>query len=160
MFELTEICPMTKKTNSPKPKYDKPWCWTCRGHRRYKVVEGGGSSDGSYRGRTRKTYCRSCNERMWKPSLMDLNGIRFGCGLVYFPPVVLGTLALIIWGGPNPANDGDQFHASNNSDHFLGIGAIVLIFIAIPAGLFLWSSQKYKTWREWAEEHGWEGEKS
>ena len=82
---------------------------------------------------------------------MDLNGIKLGCGLVYSLPVVLGTLAHIIWRRPNPANDGD---------HFLAIGVTALIFIAIPARLFLWSSRKYAIWKEWAEEHGWEEEKS
>ena len=88
-------------------------------------------------GEPKKTYCRSCDERMWKPSLMDLSGIKFGFGLVYFLPVVFGTLALIIWGRPNPANDGD---------HFLAIGVTALIFIAIPARRVLWSSRKYAIW--------------
>ena len=128
---------------SQEPKYGKPWCWTCQAHKRYKYVRVSGDNH------ARKTICRSCGAMMWKPLSMNLEGVRFGCSLIYFAPTI-GFFAFFLW---------ERRSAMDNGALFLVIATFVVFLILPPAYLLHWSARKYAVWKKWAEERGWEEEK-
>ena len=80
---------------------------------------------------------------------MNLEGVRFGCSLIYFAPTI-GFFAFFLW---------DQRSAMDNGALFLAIAIFVVFLILPPAYLLHWSARKYAVWKKWAEERGWEEEK-
>ena len=135
---------------SQEPKYDKPWCWTCQAHKRYKYVQTSYGGSGERTGR--KTICRSCGARMWKPFLMNLGGLRLGCSLMYFVPVI-GFFAFFLWSI-------NAESSTSSTDLFLGIVVFVIFFILLPAYLLHLMARKYAVWKKWAKERGWEEDKT
>ena len=138
-----------------KPKYGKPYCWECRGHTKFKVVNYTIQTEHGSRDR-KKNICRNCGKIMKAPR--DMDSAYYGpwaiVGLsVYFPL----TIAAILW----LALDGENW-LDENGNHEEGwipifFASIVALFcLVLPAVILVLAAKKYATWKQWAIERGWQ----
>ena len=83
---------------------------------------------------------------------MNLGGLRLGCSLMYFVPVI-GFFAFFLWSI-------NAESSTSSTDLFLGIAVFVIFFILPPAYLLHLMARKYAVWEKWAKERGWEEDKA
>ncbi|MDG2213621.1 MAG: hypothetical protein P8M70_07320 [Verrucomicrobiota bacterium] len=138
-----------ESTDGPQePKYDKLWCWKCRGHTDYRMVIRTHTSEGHTSVRE-KFYCRGCNKTMHKPQDMDLAFYgKWGRVLIwaYYLMAVLGIYYLAIF---------FLRKEIQYEEYKLIMGFMTFISLVIPVGVLVRAFIKYATWKKWAQDHGW-----
>ena len=82
---------------------------------------------------------------------MNLGGLRLGCSLMYFVPVI-GFFAFFLWSI-------NAESSTSSTELFLAAALFVLFLILPPAYLLHLMARKYAVWKKWAKESGWEEEK-
>ena len=147
-----QTAPVTLKSDAmpdpQKPEYGKPWCWTCREHADFRTV----TTVHHDEHRTRTTtalVCAACEKGMSTPARMDFayyGKAGMGCAWAYFSITILAILSLVV-AATGTAGDHGLYHA---------LGIVVPVFLIIPTGVLVRASRKYATWKEWAEQRGWE----
>ena len=131
-----------------EPKYDKLWCWKCRGHTEYRMVTRTHTSEG-HTTVTTKFFCRDCNKTMHKPQSMDLAFYgKWGraCIWAYFLMAILGIYYLAIF----------FLRKEIQYEEFrLMMGFMAFICLVIPVGVLVRAFIKYATWKKWSQDLGW-----
>ena len=111
------------------PNYDRPFCWACREHSRYRGRhQGEGYSD-------LVRVCVTCNSKMYKPSDMDYVGRNWEKRCIFFAIIITVT-------------------ALNYSPKPLSIFIIFMSLFFI--GRFIWKWDRHDKWLKWAKERGWQ----
>lgn len=83
---------------------------------------------------------------MSRPANMDFayyGKVGLRCAGVYFSITIMAILALIPWGWEEVGG-------------LVLLGIVVVVFLLIPTGVLVRAARKYATWKQWAEERGWE----
>ena len=135
-----------------KPKYDKPYCWKCKGHTHFKTRTVTSTSDYGATGSSRKVHnCRDCDDIMKEPRVLDsayYGPLGIGCLSVYFIITSVGLLFFAIDGAANGGHDKIIW--------ILGMLALLaFLLLVLPIVVLLRAAKRYATWKQWAEERGW-----
>ena len=136
-------------TDSQKPDYNKPWCWKCEQHARFKTII---HTNTCYTGTSKTTQhvCAICGKTVFRPAAVDFayyGKVGRRCAWIYFAIAISCIMPLINWAIGNGVDDADKL---------LGVGFTVLVFLVIPWAMLVWASGKYATWKRWAEDRGWQ----
>lgn len=86
---------------------------------------------------------------MARPASVDFahyGKVGMGCAWTYFSITIIGILSLIVAGTGITAND----------DFYYLLGFVIVVFLLIPTGVLVRAARKHATWKQWAEERGWE----
>ncbi len=133
--------------DSQEPKYDKLWCWKCRGHTDYRMVTH--VHHGEHTTVRKIFHCQDCNKTMHKPQDMDLAFYgKWGRVLIwaYFLMAVLGIYYLAIF---------FLRKEIQYKEFRLIMGFMAFICLVIPVGVLVRAFIKYATWKKWAQDRGW-----
>jgi hypothetical protein len=87
---------------------------------------------------------------MSRPASVDFayyGKVGIGCAWTYFSITTIGILSLIVAG---------TGITTKKHDFYYLLGFVVVVFLLIPTGVLVRAARKYATWKQWAEERGWE----
>ena len=140
----------TTRSNPQEPKYDKPYCFRCQGHVGYKVITQTRRSEHGTIHTTKKNICRDCGKNMKAPQEYDFAYYGpWGLGCLLFSCLLASGCFLYV------VLEGRRIVPSD-STHYLLIGVVAVIILMGPLVLGIMVAKKYKIWKKWAEERGWE----
>ena len=86
---------------------------------------------------------------MSRPASVDFayyGKVGMGRAWTYFSITIIGILSLIAAGTEITANN----------DFYFLLGFVIVVFLLIATGVLVRAARKYATWKQWAEERGWE----
>jgi len=113
------------------PNYDKPFCWACREHSRYR-----GRLEGE--GYDLVRVCVTCNSKMYKPSDMDYVGRNWEKSCIFFA-IIITVSAL-------------YFSSKIHDALSIFIICLSLFFIC----RVIWKWDRHDIWVKWAKARGWQ----
>ena len=116
-----------------KPRYDKPYCWKCMGHTKFRVFSVDFKTDSGGLDKRVIITCRGCGKKMKEPRKYDFS---------YYGPQ--GVVCLL-------------FSCLLAIGCFLLIGTVTVVLLIWPVVLGIMAARKYVVWKKWAKERGWEG---
>ncbi len=136
-----------------KPKYDKPYCWKCKGHTPFKTRTVTSTSDNGATGSSRKVHnCRDCDDIMKEPRVLDsayYGPLGIGCLSVYFIITSVGLLFFAIDSAANGEHDKIIWI-------LVMLALLAFILLVLPIVVLLRAAKRYAIWKKWAEERDWE----
>ena len=136
-----------------KPKYDKPYCWKCKGHTPFTTRTVTSTSDNGATGSSRKVHnCRDCDDIMKEPRVLDsayYGPLGIGCLSVYFIITSVGLLFFAIDSVANGEHDKIIWI-------LVMLALLAFILLVLPIVVLLRAAKRYAIWKKWAEERDWE----
>ena len=121
-----------------KPDPQKPWCPECQAHTEYKTDTW--VSEGThYTDRT----CLYCDNELFIPKMRKDNFKRDSLICICFPTFIFVLMAI-------------SGHIDNSTSSWVVIGTILLCSLIIFWATYSDNLRRFRNWKKWAEERGWE----